>query len=623
MGLVNHLRDVDGQELFHAVAYGKHLVKGHLAKSLVTGTSPTHVITLQQMLGRGPWDGCEGLWWKGLEVKSDKYVFHPGTQTAVPTLKTFTADNTTNVITSTAHGLNDGDEIIMQPGDLPAPTAVDIVYFVRDKTTDTFKIALTSGGTAIDLTTNGSGTLQFRINDDPQAVDTVFSSDSPHSGNAWIRAELASGLGDADTKATPPDNLSGIFRTTQVADYDDTGAQTGFAYSTNPARQVADLILRLGERPTSRIDWDYWTAWRDFVGDDISHDYTALGIDGIGLTVSLYNGTNFDTFVLKRVDPVIQFVSGSGSPGVGVDTDNFSVRYEGYIKAKYSQTYTFYLTHTHGARLYIGDLGTPLIDQWPTTGEHSATLAMTAGDYEPIVIEWKHTTGDADLKFEWKSTSEPRNVVTHRALYPKTEDRPRYETHPFFSGPTRLDDAVRTILNLCNSTFQEVDGKMRFFCYEQLSTPSFEFTNDNIVDDSVTLVPRDVRNVRNSWTAKFRDVDSQYFETPIDPVLIEREDLIELAGRKIDGEAIEMFNFTVHQAHRVLEQIVKRNTDKKYDVTFTGNADTWPVLAGDRVSVDIEFLDWTDKECLVVDSNDQSSEETADERTFTVHEWVE
>lgn len=624
MTLVNHLREIEGQNLFHAVAYGIHLAEGNLTKSLVTGSSPTHVITLQQMLGRGEWDRVEGLWWSGVEIKSDKYVFHPGSATAVPTLKTFTADNTTDVITSTAHGLLDGDEILMEPGDLPGNLAVDIVYFVRDKTANTFKVALTSGGTAIDLTSNGSGTLQFRVNDDPQAVDLVFSSDTPHSGIAWIRAQLAAGLGTFDTRATPPTGLKGIFRTTKVEDYDDTGTPDGvITYSANPARQVADLLIRLGGLPIARIDWVSWTAWRDFLATNISYDYTALtDFDGFGLTTKLYNGVAFDTLVSTRIDPVLEFVSSAGSPGVGVDVDNFSVKWEGYIKAKYTQTYTFYMTHTHGAKLYVNDLGTPIIDQWAATGEHSATFAMTAGTYYPIKVEWKHTTGNADFKLEWKSTSEPRNVITHRALYPATVSRPRYETHPFFAGPTRLDDAVRTILNLCNSTVQEVNGKLVFFCLEQLTVPSFSFTADNIVDGSVSLVPRDVRNLRNSWQAKFRDVDSQYLEAPIDPILVEREDLIATAGRKIDGEAIELYNCTVHQAYRTIHNMVKRNTDKKYDVAFTGTADTWPVLAGDRCEIDIEFLNWTAKEVLVLESNDQSSEESADERTFTVQEWT-
>lgn len=543
MTLVNHLKNKAGDNRFHAVAYGKHIVTGNLAKSKVAGTNPTHVITLQQMLGRGPWDGCEGLWWTGTEIKPTEYIFHPGTQST-------------------------------------------------------------------------------GMSDPVQGQSTVFDTDTPHSGVAWIEPELGSGFGEFDTKNTPPEGLRGIFRTMKVNDYDEDGEVDGFAYSTSPARQVSDLILRIGGRPTSRIDWGAWCDWRDFLIDGISYDYTALtGFDGFGLTGKFYNGVDFDTLVSERIDPVIEFVSSAGSPGVGVDVDNFSVRWEGKIKAKYTETYTFYITHTHGAKVFVNNMSTPIIDEWASTGTHSATIALTAGQFYDIKIEWKHTTGNADLRLQWSSASQTQEVITHRALYPKTVTRPRYETHPFFAGPTRLDDAVRTILNLCNSTYQEVNGKLRFFCLEQLTTPSFSFTNDMIVG-SVKITPRDVTSLRNSWQAKFRDVDSQYIEYPIDPILIERDALIAAAGRRIGGEAIELFNTTPHQAYRTLENIVKRSVDSKYFFELTGNADTFAALAGDRGTIDVEFLDWTDKAVLALESNDSSSEETADERTFIMQEWT-
>lgn len=544
MAVINHLKGVDGQSLFMAVAYGLHMVSGVLTKSIVTGTDPTHVIKLQQMLGRGPWDGCEGLWWNGLEIVPAKYKFYPG---------------------------------IQSPG----------------------------------------------MGDATQGQDTVFDTDTPHSGFAWLRAELPTGVGDFDTKTNPPVGLAGRFRTMKVQDYDSSGATVGSpAYSTNPALQVADLIIRLGRRPTTRIDWGAWTAWRDFLAATISFDYSLLPIEGFGLSAKYFNGVDFDTQVIDRVDPYVEFVSGSGSPGIGVNTDNFSARFEGLIKPKYTETYTFYITHTHGARVWVNNLSTALIDEWTTTGTHSATIALTAGQYYDIKVEWKHTTGTADLKLEWQSTSQDREVVTHRALFPKTVSRPRYETHPFFAAPTRLDDAVREILNLCNSTYQEVNGKLRFFCLEQLSSTSFSFTNANIVDGSLRVVPRDILQLRNSWQASFRDVDSQYVEEPIDPIVIERDALIAAAGRRIDGQSINLYNTTVHQAYRTMEALVKRRCDGRFDYQLTGTADSYKVLPGDAVAVDVEFLNVTAKQMLVIEANDDSSEGTPDERQFTLEEWT-
>lgn len=624
MGLVNHLKDVDAQGLFLEVAYGKHVVSGDLAKSIVTGSSPTHVIKLQHMLGRGPWDGCEGLWWSGVEVVPAKYKFHPGIQTPDPVLKTFSADNTTNTLTSTAHGFADGDIVIHPGGDLPAPLIAGNLYYVRDQATNTYKLALTSGGTAIDLTTNGTGTLQVFRNDAVQGVDTVFDTDTPHSGVAWIRAELGSGLGDFNTVGTPPVGLSGIFRTMKVQDYDSDGLPDGaIAYSTNPALQVADLILRLGGRPTSRIDWAAWTEWRDFLGELISYDYTLLpDFEGFGLTATLYNDTTFTTPISQRIDPVILFVLSAGSPGIGINVDNFGVRWEGKIKFNLTGTYTFTVAHDDSAKLWVDSLVTPIMNQ-PSVGTHTATFAATAGVFYDIKIEWTDSGGgNAEFKIEWETPGLPKEILPHRALYPKTVDRPRYETHPAFTAPTRLDDAVRTILNLCNSTYQEVNGKLRFFCLEQLEASSFRFTNDVISDGSLRIIPRDVLNIRNSWQVKFRDVDSQYLEEPIDPITIERPDLIEKAGRRIDGDSLELFNCTPHQAYRSLDRLVKRTCDRKFDIELSGTADTYKVLPGDPVSVDIEFRDLNAHQMLVVEAFDDSSEESPDERRFYLQEWT-
>jgi hypothetical protein len=79
------------------------------------------------------------------------------------TKKTFTADFGTDFITSTAHGFSNGNAIKVENtgGGLPAPLVTNTLYYVRDKTTDTFKLAATLGGAAIDLTTDGTGTQKI------------------------------------------------------------------------------------------------------------------------------------------------------------------------------------------------------------------------------------------------------------------------------------------------------------------------------------------------------------------------------------------------------------------------------------------------------------------------------
>jgi hypothetical protein len=67
---------------------------------------------------------------------------------------------TADVFTSAAHGFTDGSTVVLMDTDgasLPTGVVEGTEYFVRDATADTFKLALTSGGVAIDLTAAGAG----------------------------------------------------------------------------------------------------------------------------------------------------------------------------------------------------------------------------------------------------------------------------------------------------------------------------------------------------------------------------------------------------------------------------------------------------------------------------------
>jgi len=72
---------------------------------------------------------------------------------------TFTASNSSGLlITSNGHNLSDGDIIRVYSSDtLPTGLSANTNYYVRDKTTNTFKLATSSGGTAISYTNVGSG----------------------------------------------------------------------------------------------------------------------------------------------------------------------------------------------------------------------------------------------------------------------------------------------------------------------------------------------------------------------------------------------------------------------------------------------------------------------------------
>lgn len=71
--------------------------------------------------------------------------------------KEFMADATTDIVTVPSHGYSNTDTIVFYGGTVPSPLVEGTIYFVRDAATDSFKVAATSGGAAIDLTGPGAG----------------------------------------------------------------------------------------------------------------------------------------------------------------------------------------------------------------------------------------------------------------------------------------------------------------------------------------------------------------------------------------------------------------------------------------------------------------------------------
>ena len=72
-----------------------------------------------------------------------------------------TFQDTGDTVTQTAHGRIGGDRVSFSVITSTTGIAIDTEYFIRDVTTDTYKLCAVEGGDAIALTTNGIGTATF------------------------------------------------------------------------------------------------------------------------------------------------------------------------------------------------------------------------------------------------------------------------------------------------------------------------------------------------------------------------------------------------------------------------------------------------------------------------------
>jgi hypothetical protein len=95
-------------------------------------------------------------------------------------------DVSTNVIIHSNYGYIDWQKLrIRSTGALPAPLAAETNYYVRDRTAAGYKLATSSGGAAIDLTTAGSGTISVYAMNNIDDLDALIHAAAQPTTHAF------------------------------------------------------------------------------------------------------------------------------------------------------------------------------------------------------------------------------------------------------------------------------------------------------------------------------------------------------------------------------------------------------------------------------------------------------
>jgi glucose/arabinose dehydrogenase len=148
-------------------------------------------------------------------------------------------------------------------------------------------------------------------------------------------------------------------------------------------------------------------------------NYTQIGTVpiGNGLKATYYDNADFTGKSVSRTDPQVNFIWSLDPPITGFGTDSFSVRWQGYIVAPTSETYTFTMDVDDGAKLWVNNQ--VVINQFNSTGTHqyTGTIAMQAGVAVPIKLEYKDVTGFAESQLSWSSPMLPMQIVPQGALF--------------------------------------------------------------------------------------------------------------------------------------------------------------------------------------------------------------
>ena len=131
-----------------------------------------------------------------------------------------------------------------------------------------------------------------------------------------------------------------------------------------------------------------------------------------GLTVTYYNGTNFDQRICTRAALSIAKDYREHEPAWFVDKNKFSSRWEGKLHIPIDSVYTFFSQSDDGLRLYVDEK--LVIDNWKNqgwlqSGRHSKT--WLAKGVHSIRVEHYDDQGPAALRIKWTGGPIPLNSV--------------------------------------------------------------------------------------------------------------------------------------------------------------------------------------------------------------------
>jgi PA14 domain len=137
-----------------------------------------------------------------------------------------------------------------------------------------------------------------------------------------------------------------------------------------------------------------------------------------GLRGEYFDNDDFTGSKFVRQDARIDFVWEDTPPDPSMEKDNFSVRWVGKIRPRFSESYTFSVEHNDNVRLWVA--GRQLLNVFDNSGRRTTeapTIQLVADQAEDILIEFRERTGDAQITMSWRSNSQDREVVPAAALF--------------------------------------------------------------------------------------------------------------------------------------------------------------------------------------------------------------
>lgn len=160
-----------------------------------------------------------------------------------------------------------------------------------------------------------------------------------------------------------------------------------------------------------------------------------------GLQGEYFNAKHFrgDKRVLERRDPTVDFQFGEASPLPDkIEANEFSLRWNGSLIAPETGEYEFVIKTHNGARLWLNDPATALIDAWVKSGsdtEYRQSIQLLGGRAYPLRLEFFKTKEAKDktasISLLWKPPHGVLEPIPERHLSPQRVPETLVITTPF------------------------------------------------------------------------------------------------------------------------------------------------------------------------------------------------
>ena len=240
----------------------------------------------------------------------------------------------------------------------------------------------------------GSGASAYDVLNRPSMWENTGSGDNPFA-RSWHQYDSVSRM---------------------VATWRDEQGSKGERFGYDPMGQLTTAVYDADQvwtgnpqNPQRSVDYDVdalnrWSVW----------DSAAPTANGLSATY--YSNIDLTGMAVLRNDASVSFDWTGGSPAPGIPSEYFSVRWEGHVVPRYSETYTFYTQSDDGVRLWVN--GQLMVDNWTHHGwtENAGTITLAAGRKYDIRLEYFQGVGGAAIGLLWSSPSQGKEVIPSSQL---------------------------------------------------------------------------------------------------------------------------------------------------------------------------------------------------------------